>query len=134
MTTSVSFRPQVSLAPTVTQQSDAKEFKSALNQLKQDYNNNQVGDIAMMTKRTDLENKIQDTKTEPVKYVEDVKTNKPSDTSSTEQIKTVTNPAFDKTIKNLQNGKQYSLNEREQMLTSQMNQMAINNRLLHGLF
>ncbi|MCM1264803.1 MAG: hypothetical protein NC200_01270 [Candidatus Gastranaerophilales bacterium] len=134
MTTNVSFRPQVSLAPTVTQQSDANNYKAALNQLKADYNNNQVSDIAAMTQQTDLESKLQETKAEPVKYVEDVKTNKPSDSNSVEQSKVVTDPAFEKTVKNLQSGKQYSLNEREQMLTSQMNQMAMNNRILHGLF
>lgn len=134
MTTSVSFRPQVSLAPTVTQQSDANNFKAALNQLQTDFNNNEVSDIAAMTQKTDLESKLNETKAEPVKYVEDVKTNKTSDGNSVEQSKVVTDPAFEKTIKNLQSGKQYSLNEREQMLTSQMNQMAMNNRILHGLF
>lgn len=134
MTTNVSFRPQVSIAPTVTQQADANNYKAALNQLKADYNNNQVSDIAAMTQKTNLESKLQETKAEPVKYVEDVNAPKTSDVNSTEQSKVVTNPAFEKTVKNLQNGKQYSLNEREQMLTSQMNQMAMNNRILHGLF
>jgi len=135
MTTSVSLiRPQVNTAPTVTQQADASKFKSELNQVNTDVKNNQISDIAAMTKKTDLESKLNETKAEPVKYVEDTKTQKTSETDKTEESKNVTNPGFENAVKNLQNGKQYSLNEKDLMLTNQMNQMAINNRILHGLF
>ncbi|MCD8378555.1 MAG: hypothetical protein LUB59_07195 [Candidatus Gastranaerophilales bacterium] len=134
MTTNISFRPQVGMAPTVTQQADANNYRAELNQVDTDVKNYEISDIAAMTRRTDLESKLQETKAAPVKYVEDVNPIKTSETDSTEFVKTVTNPGFENTVKNLQNGKQYSLNERDLMLTNQMNQMAVNNRILHGLF
>lgn len=134
MTSFMAIRPQVNVAPTVTQQADANNYKAELNKVDSDVKNNQISDIAAMTKKTDLESKLNDTKAEPVKYVEDVKTSDVKSADKTENAKNVTNPGFESTIKNLQNGKQYSLNEKSMMLTNQMNQMAINNRILHGLF
>lgn len=130
----MAIRPQVNVAPTVTQQADANNFKAELNKVDTDVKNNQISDIAAMTKKTDLESKLNDTKAEPVKYVEDVKTKNVESTDKADETKNVTNPGFENTVKKLQNGKQYSLNEKSMMLTNQMNQMAINNRILHGLF
>ena len=74
MTSFMAIRPQVNVAPTVTQQADANNYKAELNKVDSDVKKNQISDIAAMTKKTDLESKLNDTKTEPVKYVEDVKT------------------------------------------------------------
>ena len=133
MTTSISFRPQINISPNFAQKSEANQFKVALEQIKTDYQNNQTTDIGFMTQKTNLESKIQETKTEPIKLVEDIKPSESTEKTSEAKV-LATDPAFDKTVKNLQNGKQYSLNERDKILTNQMNQFAINNRILHGLF
>ncbi len=134
MVTSVSFRPQISMAPTVVQQAETNNCREKLNQVETDVKNNQITDISAMTQRMQLESQMQDAKVAPVKYVEEVKpqqTNevaKPAETVATKP-KTVTD-----VIKNFHNGKQLSKVDQSQVLTNQMNMMAASNMILHGLF
>lgn len=132
MTKSISLmRPQVNNVPTVTQQFDADNIKAELNMVDDDVNNCRISDIAAMTKKTNLESKLNDTKAAPVKYVEDYAISKAPEAD--DEISCVSTPDFENTVKNLQDGKQYSLSEKDLMLTNQLNQMALNNKILHGL-
>ena len=133
MTTSISFRPQVNIRPSFTQKAEVSQFKTALEQIQADYLKQQTSDIGKMTEQTKLESKIQDRKTEPIKYVEEIK---PISTSKPNEITTLatTGKNFEKIVKNIQNGKQYSINEQDKILTNQMNQIAIQNKILHKLY
>lgn len=133
MTTSISFRPKINIRPSFTQKAEVSQFKTALEQIQADYLNKQTSDIGKMTEQTKLESKIQDSKTEPIKYVEDLKLNPLSKQNETTTLAN-TDKNFEGIVKNIQNGKQYSLNERENILTNQMNQIAIHNKILHGLY
>ena len=82
MTTSISFRPQINISPNFAQKSEAIQFKVALEQIKTDYQNNQTTDIGFMTQKTNLESKIQETKTEPIKLVEDIKPSESTEKTS----------------------------------------------------
>ena len=131
MSGTISFiKPRLNTAPTVTQQAAANNLKTELDTVISEVKNYQISDIAAMTRRTNLESKLSDTKAAPVKFVDDVKTVK---TDKTEESY-VTNPDFENAVKSLRESKQYSLNEKDKMLTEQMNQMALNNKILHGLF
>ena len=134
MATSVTFRPQVSLAPTVVQQSEANNCREKLNKVETDARNNQITDISAMTQRMQIESQLRDTKVAPVKYVEEIKpkvmhTAQPSDYSVSTRPKTVTD-----VIARMHNGKVPSKVEQSQVLANEMNLMAASNRVLHGLF
>ena len=134
MVTSVSFRPQVSLAPTVVQQAEASNCREKLNEVKTDARNNEITDISAMTQRMQLESKLQDTKVAPVKYVEEIKPQQTNEVAkSAENVATKPKTVTD-VIKNFHNGKQMSKVEQSQVLTNQMNMLAASNMILHGLF
>jgi len=134
MVAGVTYRPQVTQAPPVIQQAQAQECKANLQQVENESKNGQITDISAMTQRMQLESKLQDAKVSPVKYVEEVapqntQTAKVSESGNVNTPKDVTD-----VIKNFHKGKQYSNNERSQMLFDQMNMYAASNRILHGLF
>lgn len=137
MAMQVSFRAQVAQTPTVIQQAQKNESKEDLNKLQTDVKNNQMTDIAAMTQKMQIESKMQDAKAEPVKYVEEVKPQQPS--TETEKVSgtgaaSTPNNVTD-VIKNFHRGeRQYNNNQRAQVLFDQMNQYAMSNRILHGLF
>lgn len=131
MTTSVSLRPQVTMAPPVIQQAKADNCKAELNRLESDVKNNRVSDISAMTQRMMLESQLNDTKVEPVKYVEEIKPCEPSKTSDCASTapKNITD-----VIAKFHRGKQPSKVEQSQVLFNQMDMFAASNRILHGLF
>lgn len=134
MVTSVSFRPQVSLAPTVVQQSEANNCREKLNKVETDAKNNQITDISAMTQRMQLESQLQDTKVAPVKYVEEIKPQQTHEVAKTAETVATKPKTVTDVIKNFHNGKQLSRVEQSQVLTNQMNMMAASNMVLHGLF
>ena len=133
MTTNVSFRPQVSLAPTVVQQSKANECRENLNKVDKDVRNNQISDISAMTQRMMIESQLRDTKVAPVKYVEKVEPQKwePAQVGNVSATKpsNVTD-----VIAKFHRGAQPSKHQQSQVLMDQMNMFAASNMILHGLF
>lgn len=135
MVSSIAYRPQVNVVPTAVQQSTADNCKSELNKIDSDVKNNEITDIAAMAERMRIESQLDDTKVPPVKYVEEIKPQTAQETTVSSEVSAATAPkTVTDVIKRMHSGKQYSSHEHSQMLTSQMNQMAINNRILHGLF
>jgi len=135
MATAVTFRPQVCNAPTVVQQSRARACRENLNKVEEGVRKNELSDIAGMTERMQLESQLNEAKVAPVKYVEEIKpqeslqTAKVSETSAMTKPKNVTD-----VIRNFHNGKQESRADRANVISQQMNMMAVNNMILHGLF
>lgn len=133
MTTNVSFRPQVTLAPTVVQQAKANECRENLNKVDKDVRNNQISDISAMTQRMQIESQLQDTKVAPVKYVEEVKPQKwePAQVESA----SATKPSnVNDVIAKFHRGAQPTRHQQSQVLMDQMNMFAASNMVLHGLF
>ena len=136
MTVGVSLRPQVAVAPTPVQQACVNNCKEEMKQVKTAVQNNQITDIAAMTQKMQIESTLNDAKTAPVTYVEKTKPIEvPSDTTKVAEAGSLAKPEnITDVIKNFRKGgEQYSNHERSQMLMDQMNQFAMNNRILHGL-
>ena len=130
MSGTISFiRPQVNTVPTVTQKTDTDNLKAELNTVNSEQEDYKISDIAAMTRRINLESKLNDTKAAPVKYEDEIKTAETEETSGGY----ATNPDFENAVKSLRENRQYSLNEKDMMLAEQMNQMALSNKILHGL-
>lgn len=134
MSLSVSFKPMVSNFAPSFKSSEAKDVKAEMSKLESDSKNQKLNDLSVMSTRMDLESKLNDTKVAPVEYVEDVKPAKPLNApKEVEKNSYVTAPSLDSTVKKFQQGKAPSRVEQDAVLTDQMNQMAVNNRILHGL-
>ena len=132
MVASVSFRPQVTMSAPVVQQAKAENCKEELNRLDSDVKKNRVSDISAMTQRMMLESQLNDTKVEPVKYVEELK---PTENSpATSNAADITPKNVTDVIAKFHKGKQPSKVEQSQVLMNQMDMFATSNRLLHGLF
>lgn len=131
MTTSVSLRPVVSnLAPSM-QNNQAKNLKIALCELNEVSREKRMNALSFMSNKLNLESKINETKVAPVEFVEDVKPTQSF--KGIEKSSNVTAPSLESTIKNFQKGKTLSRVDNDAKLTSQMNYIAMNNRVLHGL-
>lgn len=134
MSLSVSFKPMVSSFAPSFKSNDAKDLKNQLSELKETSQNQKMNDLTVMSNRMNLESKLNDTKTSPVQYVEDVKPTKPNEaTQEVEKNSYVTAPTLDTTVKKFQEGKAPSKVDQDRVLTNQMSYMAVNNRILHGL-
>ena len=134
MSLSVSFKPMVSSFAPSFKSNDAKDLKNQLSELKETSQNQKMNDLTVMSNRMNLESKLNDTKTSPVQYVEDVKPTKPNEaTKEVEKNSYVTAPTLDTTVKKFQEGKAPSKADQDRVLTNQMSYMAVNNRILHGL-
>ena len=134
MSLSVSFKPMVSSFAPSFKSNDAKDLKNQLSELKETSQNQKMNDLTVMSNRMNLESKLNDTKTSPVQYVEDVKPTKPNEvTKEVEKNSYVTAPTLDTTVKKFQEGKAPSKVDQDRVLTNQMSYMAVNNRILHGL-
>ena len=134
MSLSVSFKPMVSNFAPSFKSNDAKDLKNQLSELKETSQNQKMNDLTVMSNRMNLESKLNDTKTSPVQYVEDVKPAKSSEaTKEVEKNSYVTAPTLDTTVKKFQEGKAPSKVDQDRVLTNQMSYMAVNNRILHGL-
>ena len=134
MSLSVSFKPMVSSFAPSFKSNDAKDLKNQLSELKETSQNQKMNDLTVMSNRMNLESKLNDTKTSPVQYVEDVKPAKPNEaTKEVEKNSYVTAPTLDSTVKKFQEGKAPSKVDQDRVLTNQMSYMAVNNRVLHGL-
>lgn len=134
MSSSVSFKPMVSNFAPSFKSNDAKDLKIQLSELSENSRNQKLNDLSVMSSRMDLESKLNETKTAPVEYVEDVKPLKPeTSVKGVEKNSYVTAPSLDSTVKKFQEGKELTRVEQDAVLTDQMNQMAVNNKILHGL-
>lgn len=134
MSLSVSFKPVVSNFSPSFRSSDAQAIKTQISELEDNSKNQRMNDLSVMSNRMDLESKLNETKSAPVTYVEEVKPVKQSEsTKEVDKTSYVTEPSLDSTVKKFQNGKAPSRVEQDAVLTNQMNQMAVNNRILHGL-
>lgn len=134
MNLSVSFKPMVSNFAPSFKSSEAKDVKAQINELEDKSKSQNLNDLSVMSSRMDLESKLNETKSAPVQYVEDVKPAKPAESvKEVEKNSYVTAPSLDSTVKKFQDGKAPSRVEQEAVLTDQMNQMAVNNKILHGL-
>ena len=134
MSLSVSFKPMVSSFAPSFKSNDAKDLKNQLSELKETSQNQKMNDLTVMSNRMNLESKLNDTKTSPVQYVEDVKPTKPNEaTKEVEKNSYVTAPTLDTPVKKFQEGKAPSKVDQDRVLTNQMSYMAVNNRILHGL-
>ena len=133
MISNITFKPQISLAPNDLQKSEKVSFESKLKGLSKDIQKGKTSDIGAMTEKTALEAKLHEVSAMPVKYVEDKNRTSFTGTSKTNAVNSVSDPRIDRTIKAIQNGLQYSHNEQSQILTGQMNQMAVYNQVMHGL-
>ena len=134
MSLSVSFKPMVSSFAPSFKSNDAKDLKNQLSELKETSQYQKMNDLTVMSNRMNLESKLNDTKTSPVQYVEDVKPTKPNEaTQEVEKNSYVTAPTLDTTVKKFQEGKAPSKVDQDRVLTNQMSYMAVNNRILHGL-
>ena len=132
MATNLTVKPIIPVAPSVTQQANAVNFKAELAQDSKAVQKGNLSPLEQLSRKTALEAKLQEAQATPVKYSEELKPVKKS--GSISESSPVSSPIPDSTVKNIQNGKQYSLNERDMILVSQMNQLAASNRVLHGLF
>jgi hypothetical protein len=131
MTTSVSFRPQVTLAKSVVNQAKANYCKEGLNNVEKAVQNNKLTDISAMTQRMQLESQLNETKVAPVKFVEEIKP-QPLQTAKVADVGGIKNVTD--VIKNFHKGKVASKADQAQVLTNQMNMIAASNMILHGLF
>lgn len=134
MNLSVSFKPMVSNFAPSFKSGEAKDVKAQMNELSDKSKSLKLNDLSVMSTRMDLESKLNETKSTPVQYVEDVKPAKPVDfVKEVDKNSYVTAPSLDSTVKKFQQGKAPSRVEQDAVLTDQMNQMAVNNKILHGL-
>lgn len=122
----------------VVQQAKAKSCKEELNRVETDVRNNQISDITAMTQRMQLESQLNDTKVAPVKYVEEVKPQIYQTAQSAADVDTIKPKNVMDVIGKFHQNTNYatapSKHERSQVMANQLNQMAISNRILHGLF
>ena len=134
MNLSVSFKPMVSNFAPSFKSSEAKDVKAQINELDDKSKTQKLNDLSVMSTRMDLESKLNETISAPVQYVEDVKSAKPVDSvKEVDKSSYVTAPSLDSTVKKFQQGKVPSRVEQDAVLTNQMNQMAVSNKILHGL-
>ena len=136
MVAAVSFRPQVYMTSTNSVKQEAiNNGKSELNEIKSEVKNNQLSDISAMTQRMQIESKIQDAKTEPVKYDEEIKQKQRTDFAQQKENIDATKPkTITDVIAKMHKGQVASKPEQTDVLTNQMNMFATSNRILHGLF
>lgn len=135
MVVAVSFRPQVYMTSTNSVKQEAiNNGKSELNEIKSEVKNNQLSDISAMTQRMQIESKIQDAKTEPVKYVEEIKPQRTDFAQQKENIDATKPKTITDVIAKMHKGQVASKPEQTDVLTNQMNMFATSNRILHGLF
>ncbi len=134
MVANVSFRPQITMAQPDIKQAQARNFKVRMNEVESDAKNNQITDISAMTQRMQLESQLNDTKVEPVKYVEDTQPKSIQTVQSIESAAEIKPNNVTDVIAKFHKGKQPSKVEQSQVLTNQMSMMAASNMVLHGLF
>ena len=133
MVSNITFKPQISLAPNEIQKSKAVSFESKLLELNNKVLEGKTSDIGVMTEKTALEANLHEANARPVKFVEDRNKTSFMGVGKSESTNSMSDPRMDNTIKAIQNGLKYSHNEQSQILTGQMNQMAVYNQVLHGL-
>lgn len=134
MSLSVSLKPMVSNFAPSFKSSEAKDVKAQINELEDKSKSQKLNDLSVMSARLDLESKLNETKSAPVQYVEEAKPARPVAASKeVDKSSYITAPSLDSTVKKFQDGKAPSRVEQEAVLTDQMNQMAVNNKILHGL-
>lgn len=134
MNLSISFKPMVSNFAPSFKSSDTKDLKVQLSELNESSKAKKMNDLSVISSRMDLESKLNDAKPAPVQYVEDVKpVNSVDSVKEVDKNSYVTMPTLDSTVKKFQDGKAPSQVEQDSVLTKQMDQIAVNNKVLHGL-
>lgn len=134
MVTSVSFRPQITMSQPVVKQAEARNFRARLNEVDTDVKNNQISDISAMTQRMQLESKLQDTKVDPVQYVQEIKPQTAEPAQQSSKTGAIKPSSVTDVIAKFHKGKQPSKVEQSHVLADQMQMMAASNMVLHGLF
>lgn len=120
----------MSAVPTVNQQQRVNKVKLEKNQVADDLKNGQISDMSAMSEKVALDSKMSDARKPEVKYAE-VVTTKPTDALDKTKAPEVTSPIAN--VDRQQKGKEMSEAEKQTVVDKQMNQMAINNKVLHGL-
>ena len=130
------FRPYVSAVPPVTQQQRVNEIKLERNEVADDLRNGKISDMQAMSQNIALDSKLSDAKAQVAgaqRVREDVRTpdytTKPQVVTKPQDIQ----PADVRAVDRQQKGKELSQAEKQQLVDAQMQQMAINNQVLHGL-
>ena len=126
------FRPYVSAVPTVTQQQRVNQIKLERHELTDDLRNGKVSDMQAMSQQIALDSKLSDAKAQAScsRCVADVKT--PSKTLPVSKPQEIQR-ADVRAMERQQKGKELTQFEKQQVVEKQMQQMAINNQVLHGL-
>lgn len=131
------FRPYVSVVPTVTQQQRVNQIKLERNEVTDDLRNGKISDMQAMSERVDLESQLMDARAKVASASNGIdvvgvdRTPKSSDVVTAPRE--VTKSATVNNVERQQKGKELSNVEKQNIVEQQMNQMAINNQVLHGL-
>lgn len=130
------FRPYVSAVPPVTQQQRVNQIKLERNEVTDDLRNGKISDLQAMSENIALDSKLSDARARVAgaqRLREDAiapnYTTKPQAITKPQEIKPANVNAMDRQ----QKGKELSQVEKQQLVDAQMQQMAINNQVLHGL-
>lgn len=126
------FRPYVSAVPQVTQQQRVNQIKLERNEVTDDLRNGKISDLQAMSEQVALDAKLSDARAKAGAPVmrEEVKTvTKPQVVTKPQDIQ----PADVRSVDRQQKGKELSQAEKQRLVDIQMQQMAINNQVLHGL-
>lgn len=129
----ITFRPQITMSKPVVRQAEADFCRENLNRVEKAVHNNNVSDIGAMTEKIRLETNLNDTKVPPVKYVEEIKPQN-IQTQKVDNSDLISSPhGITDVIKSFHKKNTPSKHEQSQVLFNQMNMLAANNMVLHGL-
>lgn len=126
------FRPYVSAVPTITQQQRVNQVKLERHELADDLRNGKISDIQAMSQQIALDSKLSDAKAQTKSVQNTTEVKSPTKTlhmQKPQEIQRADVRAMDRQ----QKGKELTQVEKQQFVEKQMQQMAINNQVLHGL-
>lgn len=126
------FRPYVSAVPTITQQQRVNQVKLERHELTDDLRNGKISDIQAMSQQIALDSKLSDAKAQTKSVQNTAEVKSPTKTlhmQKPQEIQRADVRAMDRQ----QKGKELTQVEKQQFVEKQMQQMAINNQVLHGL-
>lgn len=127
------FRPYVSAVPPVTQQQRVNQIKLDRNEVTDNLRNGKITDIQAMSEQIALDSKLSDAKAQVVNahnlkpVSKQIRTN--SHVTNVHEVQRADVRAIDRQ----QKGKELTPFEKQQIVEKQIQQMAINNQVLHGL-
>ena len=127
------FRPYVSAVPPVTQQQRVNQIKLDRNEVTDNLRNGKITDIQAMSEQIALDSKLSDAKAQVVNAHNMKPVSKQIRTSSHVTNVHEVQRADVRAIDRQQKGKELTPFEKQQIVEKQIQQMAINNQVLHGL-